>query len=213
MITGILLSGKKFAGKDHVYEHIRRVVRDRPVRKHKWATPLRLDLIRMLAAIGIHVTMDELEDQQAKAPFVALMQWYGPFMRKLKGEDYWVRRGLATVEDDLRFADRQHETPSLFVNTDTRYPNEITLPKGQGWISIRLEVSREKQIERAERLGIDVPEIILAHSSETALDGFEEFDYVVDSDNDLETVYQVIDGILEKEEIRLRRLDDTRRAA
>lgn len=206
MIYGIGLSGKKFAGKDAVYDHITKVVRDRRVIRHKWATAVREDAVKMLEAIGIYTSVAELEDRRFKEPFVGLLQWYGTDFRRRQDPDYWVRRGLQAAERELRFADRRHEASPLFVNTDTRFPNEVTLPQEQGWVVIRLEVSREKQLERADALGLTVTEREFDHASETALDDFTGFDYVIDSNDDLDVVEMQVEGILEKLEIRLRNI-------
>jgi hypothetical protein len=222
VIRGICLSGKKYSGKDKVFEHIAQVVADRKVIRHKWATTLRQEAVKMLSGLGIHVSVEDLEDRIKKEPYVGLLQWLGTDFRRRQDPDYWVKRGMAMAEQELRWADRVREAPPLFVNTDTRFPNEVTVPQANGWIAIRLEVGHDKQLERAAKVGAKVADHEWVHASETALDEMEErtrlvrdgifanseslpvFDYLIDSNNDLEIVLQEVEGILAKNEIKLR---------
>lgn len=219
MLRGILLSGKKFAGKDHVKDHITQVVVGRTVIPFAWATALRLEVIDLLSYMGIHVTMEELLDQKTKNRWVPLLQAWGTIRRE-QDPDYWVKRGLDLLRGRSAVTQLEGKDFPLFINTDTRYPNELAV-REHGFIAIRLKVSREKQLERAKKLGITVRPEHLSHISETALDFIEgsdwpyggsydadypwaQFDYIVDSDRELPEVYVEVDQILESRGVDLR---------
>ena len=210
MLNGVLLSGKKFAGKDHVYEHIKDVVLDRTVLKFAWATAVRLEVLDLLDCMGIKATMEELEDQRTKSKYVRLLQVWGTDIRREENPDYWVKKGLELVRGMSIQAQIEGKPRPFFVNTDSRFPNEIAARK-YGFIAVRLTVSPEKQYQRARKLGIPFTEDMRLHRSETMLDQLERgfdpnvlavpneqpaFDYLVDSDRELPEVYADIDQIL-----------------
>lgn len=195
VITGILLAGKKYSGKDTVYEHIEKVVIGRWVRMFKWATALREDCSRMMAAVGERVSYYDLMDREKKEPFVPLLQWYGTDYRRKQDYDYWVKRGMQEVAETQQIPLYED---ALFVNTDTRFENEVLIPKQHGFICIRLEVSPENQYKRAWSLGQQFNEQKRLHSSETALDEFNQFDAVIDNNRSLEELFQDVDIVLKQ---------------
>jgi hypothetical protein len=190
MIAGILLSGKKFAGKDTAFEHIARVVKGRPVVKWKWATALRQEAVTALAAIGVHVTVEDLEDSATKDLYVPFLQWLGTDLRRSQDPDYWVKKSMDCI---LNY----EEWPAPFwVNTDTRFVNEVEIPRQHGFICIRLEVSPETQRERAAKLNSVLTEEKRLHASETKLDGYTQFDAVIDTNRHKYDVWKDIDSVL-----------------
>lgn len=198
MIPGIVLSGKKFSGKDSVFNYIRTSLAGRPVAHHKWATALREDAIRMMAAVGVQVTVEDLLDRERKEPFVGLLQWYGTDFRRNQDPDYWVIRGMHEIEAtnegyNVRWPGA---APLFWVNTDTRFPNEVLIPKQHGFVAVRLEVSPELQYQRAKALGLSFNELLRRHVSETALDGFDGFDITVDANQPLPNMLADIEGVL-----------------
>lgn len=206
-ITGLVVSGKKFAGKDTLLEHLRAVIADYYVVRHKWADSLRRDIIKMLAAVGITVTMEELETPGLKEKYTALLQWYGTDLRRAKDPDYWVSRGIIEMLSKNYVVRGQGDLPVMadpfWVNTDTRFPNEVLLPRRHGFLSVRLNVGREEQYLRALVLGQEFNERLRLHSSELALDDFGGFDLVVDANRDPREIHADVDRFLIERGIRL----------
>ncbi len=222
-IAGVILSGRKFAGKDYVKDHIARVVLDRPVVHFKWATPLREDVVRMMAAVGVGISVETLENRATKELFVPLLQWYGTDFWRKQDPDYWVKRGMNWWVEHREVMRDTGQSP-LYVNTDTRFPNEVTIPQANGFIAIRLTVSKGKQYERADNTDQKLNELIRNHTSETALDEMEArtldvkrgwfvnsqhlpvFDHIINSDQPLEKVYAEVDEVLKVHGVNLRSL-------
>jgi len=206
MVPGLAISGKKLSGKDTVHAYIAaRLVR--PVVRHKWADALKEDYIKMLAAVGVKVTREQLDDNHNpdKALHVKGMQWYGTDFWRRQDPDYWVRRGLAEIEAILEMGKREQERPFI-VNTDSRFPNEIGALKQRGFITVRLTVSPERQSERAKTLGLEITRGELFHESETALDDYPAFDYIIDADKPLAEMLADIEGVLVSSGEKLRGL-------
>jgi hypothetical protein len=194
MIPGVVISGKKFAGKDELFLHFERVV-DRMTVLHRWATSLRMDCVEMMAAVGVSITFNDLVDRGKKEMFVGLLQWYGTDFRRREDPDYWVHRGMQEI-DKWRQIPRYQD--AFVVNTDTRFSNEVLIPKQKGFISIRLEVSPENQRQRAACLGLELTEAHRLHSSELALDKFTQFDAVIDTNCPIEEVWRNADEVLRR---------------
>jgi len=84
------------------------------------------------------------------------------------------------------------------VIDDLRLPNEYIYVKKQGYITIRLEVSKKTQEKRIKRLYKNYTKHLerIDHYTETALDDYE-FDYIIDA-NDETKINEQIDSILFK---------------
>lgn len=94
-------------------------------------------------------------------------------VRRYKGADHWV--GVF----GLRYADMR--ATGLVVD-DCRFPNELAFLKDAGFLTVRLCVSSQTQIQRGANPGT------LMHESETALDGVpdSDFDLVIPEDSTVE---------------------------
>lgn len=92
------------------------------------------------------------------------------------------------------------------VISDVRYDDEADLLKDIGFTLIRLVVNRKMQLERLKKRAEKLDLIRLEHNSETALDKYGEFDYVIDANGSLDELCEQIDAIIES--IRLEKLND-----
>lgn len=97
-------------------------------------------------------------------------------IRKHIDDDYWIKQLIKKVND---------YTDDVIVVTDVRFPNEIDLPHKM----VEDRIVRSVKIER--NTGIKS-----IHSSETSLDNYNWFDYIVDNNGDLETLQQSAKTIL-----------------
>jgi len=75
------------------------------------------------------------------------------------------------------------EYPDWFI-TDVRFPNEADIIREKGGIMIRVN-----------RIGADCSDL---HPSETALDNYPLFDYVIDNDGDLINLYHSLQDMVQK---------------
>lgn len=108
----------------------------------------------------------------------SVLQLWGTDIRRSQNNDYWVTRALVT-------AFRQMATGKSVVLCDARFPNEINLARELGFLTVRLEVSRETQIKRlTARDGVPPTKASLEHASEVALDGFTDYDIIYDNNKD-----------------------------
>lgn len=78
------------------------------------------------------------------------------------------------------------EKPKIVVD-DLRNENEFAMLRKRGFVTVRLNISKETQIQRLKKLYGRYNESKLSHFSETQLD-YIAFDYVIDSDQDLESM-------------------------
>jgi hypothetical protein len=106
-----------------------------------------------------------------------MLQFWGTDVRRARYPTYWVDACLDSV------ASVASEGHSVAI-TDVRFPNEERELRRAGFFSVRLDVSDDVQ---AARLGAR-DGLVLAgagdHSSETALDDWNEFSFRVGNDGD-----------------------------
>lgn len=117
-------------------------------------------------------------DRTADSRFA--VQYWGTEVRRNQDLNYWVKRAIKPSIEQLA------NGVSVFV-TDARFENEIDSLVSLGAFTLRLKVSREKQIERIiARDGSPPTEEALMHISEISLDNYENaqrFTAIVDTDN------------------------------
>lgn len=108
-----------------------------------------------------------------------LLQYWGTEVRRAQDDNYWVKRALISVFENLS------EGRSVFL-TDARFPNEIDAVQMSTGKTVRLVVSDEEQARRIfGRDGIEISELAKKHISETSLNTYEQdsqFDVIVDTD-------------------------------
>lgn len=106
---------------------------------------------------------------------VVLQNW-GTEVRRTQNPDYWVEKLLVLAVGMLATG------RSVYV-TDARFPNEVEAVRRVGGYAIRLNVSRDVQIERLTQRDGKRPDVTsFEHPSETSLDGYVDFDVVIDTD-------------------------------
>jgi hypothetical protein len=94
------------------------------------------------------------------------LQFFGDKFRSEYGQDFWIRM----LKSDL-----VSESTCLSIITDVRYKNEADFIKSNKGILIR--------VDRPE---IQVSRSISSHSSETELDNYPNFDYIIENNGTLE---------------------------
>lgn len=107
-----------------------------------------------------------------------VMQTWGTNVRRASNENYWVNKAMAK-------ADYLVSQGKFVALDDVRFDNEAEAILDRNGILIRLDIDKDVQIERLEKLrGKKVDENTLLHESETALDDYPYFSQRVDnSDN------------------------------
>jgi len=101
-----------------------------------------------------------------------LLQLYGTdIFRKRIDDDYWVKKLISRVQNS--------EADNIIV-TDVRFPNEIELFKGTPGIN-PISIRIERKMVRKE----DFQE----HESETSLDEYKFWDFIVENNGTLEDLY------------------------
>lgn len=111
-----------------------------------------------------------------------VLQTYGTEYRRTLNKDYWVNKVKKIIEDN---------PDDLFYITDARFVNEIEMLESLGTFLVKLDISEDEQLRRLEfRDGIKRKQTELKHSSETELDLFDRYDFIIDtSDKDSQDVF------------------------
>jgi len=116
------------------------------------------------------------------------IQYLGTDIRRASYDNYWV---------DLVHANVPERADYVFA-TDARFPNEADSVRNRAGVLIRVEPSPEVINQRtAERDGLVLSAEARSHSSETALDDYENFDIIIGDSFDTEEVMKEIDDLLE----------------
>lgn len=146
------------------------------------------DKLKERIAITWGIDRQKLETQVFKNQLVPqlgitwreLMQLEGEKMREID-EDYWCK-ALFTDYDDFhntKFSVRNgyEEPKDKWIITDLRYPNEAKAIKEKGGISLRVNRVTDNNS---------------SHESETALDNYQDWDYVIDNNGSIEDLIKKV---------------------
>lgn len=118
------------------------------------------------------------------------LQFWGTEVRREQDDNYWVNK---TIQRVLLLACKG---TSSYI-TDSRFPNEAAAVRDAGGLTIRLLVSPEEQERRiAARDGLTISADARSHVSETALDDYDNFHIVVDTD---ELDAKAVAGVIREE--------------
>lgn len=134
---------------------------------------------------------NELTAYSRTAGVRSALQFWGTEVRREQDDNYWVNKTIHRVLLEAC------KGVSSYI-TDSRFPNEAAAVRDAGGLTIRLLVSPEEQERRIKaRDGLQISAEARAHVSETALDDYDNFHIVVDTDElDAKAVAAII-----KEEI------------
>ena len=169
----IATAGKKQSGKDTVYHTACEICKDSRVGRVAFG-----DLVKHEVSEITGFRVDHIEKH--KEEFRTLLQvWGSDFRRNICGSEYWIdkmERIIAKSSDSYDF---------LFV-TDVRFPNEADLIK-----------KLKGTLIRVERRETSYPSAIDTHASETALDDYPRYDYVLNNDKCRDTLRDRVVFMLE----------------
>jgi len=193
----ISLSGKIGSGKDTVAEIINQIT---PY--HNWETKKFAGKLKVIAEILTGIPKIHFEDQEFKKRDMG-PEWgmtYRELLQKL-GTDA-LRNGLhENVWVNSLFADYQANTVTVgtsefditekdelpnWIITDCRFPNELNAIKERNGITIK--VVRDNAV-------------VSDHPSETALDTYTNWSYVIDNNGSIEDLKAKVSEILDKENL------------
>lgn len=117
-------------------------------------------------------------------------QRFGEEMRRLYGEDIWIKHVEAHVKGIALYS----RTPGVVI-TDLRLPIEYEWCKRNGFEIVRVRAADDIRLERARRAGDDFNEKDFEHNTEMYVDEFK-VDYEIDNDGDLAELERKIDEIM-----------------
>ena len=185
----ISISGKIGSGKDTIADIIMQYT---PY--HRWQVKKFAGKLKDIAEILTGVPKINFEDQEFKKQDMGpewgmtyrdLLQKLGTeAMRNGLHENVWVNALFA----DYHFNIEEDEQMPNWLITDCRFPNELEAVKTHKGITIK--VIRDS----GNTIGT-------THASETALDDYTEWDYVVDNNGSIEDLKTQVFSILEKESL------------
>lgn len=92
------------------------------------------------------------------------------------------------------------ETYPNWIITDTRFPNELKAIKDRGGITIRVNRNLEGKWIDKQEWDLHIKGIV-PHESETALDNYRDWDYIINNGGTLEELIDKVREILIKEKL------------
>ena len=111
--------------------------------------------------------------------------------------DIWVNALFADFVNPVKMDDRRSK--SKWIITDVRFPNEAKKIKEKGGILIRINRPKVKVI--TDDLVTDIIHNsknfgIVEHESETALDNYKEFDFIIENNGTIEELVEKVKQII-----------------
>lgn len=201
----ISITGKIGSGKDTIAEIIQQST------QLDWEVKKFAGKLKTIAELLCGVPKQNFESQEFKKTQMT-EEWgmtYREFLQKLGTEalrsnlheNVWINAlfsdykaktvAVGTSEFDITEKD---ELPNWII-TDTRFPNEMDAVKSKNGLVIKVERSLKL------RKGYDTPNETDLHPSETSLDNYTEWDYVIENNGTLEELRAKVMLILEKENL------------
>ncbi len=132
------------------------------------------DIIKITYGKTKNLTYDEIEKNKAqyRQDLINLGNW-----GRAQDPDYWLKKIL--------------EQDGNIIVTDVRVPHEYEVFKAAGAIAIRVNATRETRSMRGELVGeTDI--------TETGLDKVKDWDFIIDNNNDYESLKKQVSDIIEK---------------
>ena len=159
----IILSGKARSGKDTVLEIIKEYYKDKKVMNISYSYYLKDYLKRM--------NMYNEKDKPR-----TLMQNFGKTLRKID-KNFLINRVIEDIEVFKNYYD-------IIVITDARLKEEITAPSIYNPLTIRI---------KRDNFDNGLTEIEKQDITETNLDDYKEFDYIIENDENLkENIWRIL---------------------
>jgi len=179
----ISISGKIGSGKDTIAEIIKEKMPAAGWEVKKFAGKL-----KEVATLLTSIPVDKFEDQSFKQTTLP-EQWNNAEDDPMTVRDLLQRLGTEAMRRGLHenvwvnalFSDYQNN--SNWIITDTRFPNEIDACVNRKAITILV------QRDSGNHVGT-------AHASETALDHYDQWDYIIDNTGSMENLRRKVDEIL-----------------
>jgi hypothetical protein len=185
----ISITGKIGSGKDTIADIIMQYT---PY--HDWEIKKFAGKLKDIAEILSGVPKINFEDQEFKKQDMGpnwgmtyrdLLQRLGTeAMRNGLHENVWVNALFA----DYHFNIEEDEQMPNWLITDCRFPNELEAVKAHKGITIKVIRDSDNTVGTT-------------HASETALDDYTEWDYIVDNNGSIEDLKTQVFSILEKESL------------
>ena len=214
----ISVSGKKGSGKNLVAA----IITDLTYDQAHWEVKSFADKLKYITCSLIGCTREQLENREFKEKELGEEWWYWCIFKTSQRVSYLdnkefdksdlsvnlikptVRELLQEVGTDAMrnvihpniwvnglFAD--YNASSKWIISDTRFPNEIESIKKHNGLTIR--INRDSFLRTGKVFDTD------NHESETALDDYQGFDYVIDNNGTIKALKEVVKDILIKEHI------------
>ena len=201
----ISITRKIGSGKDTIAEIIQQLT------QLDWEVKKFAGKLKTIAELLCGVPKQNFESQEFKKTQMS-EEWgmtYREFLQKLGTEalrsnlheNVWINAlfsdykaktvAVGTSEFDITEKD---ELPNWII-TDTRFPNEMDAVKSKNGLVIKVERTLKL------RKGYDTPNETDLHPSETSLDNYTEWDYVIENNGTLEELRAKVMLILEKENL------------
>jgi len=192
MIIGI--SGKIGSGKGAVAEKLAEIFHSKnPVYYKIFAHPLK-DIVAILIKYPLNTDKDNFftdgirdYSQEDKNKFIPMYNMTIGEMTQKIGTEAMRNNFDPDVWTKAIFIDYDDEKNYIWIIPDCRFPNEIDAIKSRGGIIIRVNGDPAKVNSNTKR--------DKTHISETALDNYKEFDYIIENNSTLEDLYAKIEEI------------------
>ena len=164
--------------KGQIIEHIETI--------HKMSNEEASSLYNLMVEDVINI--DGLNAHSRTESIRRALQHLGTDIRRKNDSEYWVREFHRTVPDS-----------DFVLVTDVRFPNEADSVVEHDGLMLRLDISPDVILKRIQsRDGLKYSDDALTHPSETALDGYDKFDYIL---KDGYTVSEVVNFIVNNKKI------------
>lgn len=132
------------------------------------------DIIKITYGKEKNLTYEEIEKNKPlyRQDLINLGNW-----GREQDPDYWLKKIL--------------EQEGNIIVTDVRVPHEYEVFKKAGAITIRVEATRETRSQRGTLIGEN-------DITETGLDNIKDWDYVIDNNEDYETLKNKVKKIIQE---------------
>lgn len=192
MPTNLAIIGRRGSGKTTIATELMR----RGYTRHSWADPVK-EIARWayghVDKAELYTVHDGISETQVTGRWI-LQRIGTEALRGQVDQDFWIKVGLRKIENDeivrRSEADGAAIRERLWVNDDTRFPNEVEALKSRGFKIVYVSVPDDVRIER---LGKEYDPVADTHPSETSI-SMHDANLIV---NGTLTPKEIVDQILE----------------